>query len=70
MVTVSPIVPEVGERDLMDGVCTVKILPTDVPTELVTCTGPVVAPTGTVQIIAVSDQDVMVAGFPLNFIDP
>jgi len=55
---------------VMEGSCTVKVLPAEAPTRLVTCTDPVVALTGTAQVIAVSDQDVMVAGFPLNFTDP
>ena len=72
MVTGSPIVPEVGERDLMEGVCTVKVLPTDFPTTFVTCTcaAPAPKPSGTGQVIAVSDQEVTLADIPLNVTDP
>jgi len=66
MVTVAPIVPEVGESEVMEGSFTAKGLPTDVPIRLVTYTFPVVAPTGTVQLMAVSDHEVTSAVIPLK----
>jgi hypothetical protein len=66
MITVVPTVPEAGERVVMAGSFTVKGLPTEVPTTLVTTTAPVVAPSGTVQVMAVFDHEVAVAAVPLK----
>jgi len=58
MVTTVPTVPEVGDRALMAGGFTVRASPLDAPTEVVTTTGPVVAPDGTAHLIVVFDHEV------------
>ncbi len=72
MVTVVPAVPEAGEMEVIEGGFTVNVLAAEVPTRFVTCTGmaPAVRPSGTVQVIAVSDQEVTAASVPLNVTDP
>ena len=64
MVTVSPTFPEAGAMAVIEGSFTAKGLPAEIPTKLVTCTAPVVAPTGTVQVMTVLDHVVTVAVVP------
>jgi hypothetical protein len=58
MVTSVPTVPDGGAIALMAGGFTVKAFPFDAPTEVVTTTGPVVAPDGTAHLIVVFDHEV------------
>ena len=68
MVTVVPTVPDVGESELIRGGSTVKVIPLDAPAVVVTATAtaPAERPVGTVHLRVVSDQEVQVAGVPLN----
>jgi hypothetical protein len=58
MVTTVPTVPDGGARAMMAGGITLKVFPLDAPTEVVTTTGPVVAPDGTAHLIVVFDHEV------------
>ena len=70
MVTAVPMVPAAGVRDAMTGGFTVNVLPAELPTWLVTTTGPVVAPTGTVQVMLVLDHKATGADILLNVTVP
>jgi len=65
-ITVAPTFPEEGDKEVMAGGFTVKVFPFDVPVDVVTVTGPVVAPAGTAQPMAVSDQEEMTGDNPLK----
>ena len=58
MVTFIPTVPDAGESEVMRGGFTVKVFPLDGSTVVVTTTGPVEAPVGTVHLMMVFDQEV------------
>ena len=65
-VTAVPTVPDAGVRREMTGGFTVNVLPAELPTDVMTTTGPVVAPAGTVHLILVLDHVETVADTPLN----
>ena len=58
MVTAVPTVPDVGESEVMKGGFTVKLPTLDAPTIVVTTTGPVEAPVGTIHLMVLSDHEV------------
>jgi hypothetical protein len=66
IVTVVPKVPLEGESPLIKGCFTVNFFKLEPPTWLVTTTEPVVALTGTVHVMLISDHEVTTAGVPLN----
>jgi hypothetical protein len=71
IVTTVPVGPITGESPVMPGPePTTKINPLLVAVPTVTVTGPVVAPVGTVAVMLVLIQAVVVAVVPLNFTVP
>ncbi len=58
--------PLLGRREETAGEGIVNVFPVPLPTDVVTFTGPVVAPLGTVQTIFVLDQEETKADTPLN----
>jgi hypothetical protein len=73
MVTAAPTAPELMDRvEMLGAGTTLKLTPLLALLETVTTTFPVVAPLGTVAVMLVAPQAVVVAAVPLNFtvLDP